>query len=245
MHVVTTVTLLAALTLEANAGCPALPPAQISVRAIASHYETAAARPASTWFRTGQPADLMLSGFGFDKTGGALQFNHPSSIASDGTRLLLADRNNNRVLVWTTAPAANVAPDLVLGQSDFNSNHPGTALGEMNWPSAVSTAGGRVAVADTENDRILVWLTFPERNGQAADFALDIHQLAQSLVWNRFPESASALPDDVLTNPSFGTPRYITSDGNSLAVWIGEFKFSQRLLRLTPQHTPRRRAVKP
>ena len=47
------------------------------------------------WFRTGQNADLMLSGVDFNNTGGPLLFNHPSGIASDGTHFLLCDRFNN------------------------------------------------------------------------------------------------------------------------------------------------------
>ncbi|KKL28011.1 hypothetical protein LCGC14_2379410, partial [marine sediment metagenome] len=36
-----------------------------------------------------------------------------------GTRLFLADRNNNRILIWNELPTGNTAPDLVLGQEDF------------------------------------------------------------------------------------------------------------------------------
>jgi hypothetical protein len=42
---------------------------------------------------------VRLGGFGFDQSGGALRFNHPKGIASDGTRLALADGDNNRVLI--------------------------------------------------------------------------------------------------------------------------------------------------
>jgi len=99
-------------------------------------------------------------------------FNHPGTVASDGSRLLLADRNNNRVLIWNTLPTQNTPPDLVLGQRDFTANDPGTALDQMNWPVCVSTANGKVVVADTENDRILIWNSFPTRNGQRADLVL-------------------------------------------------------------------------
>lgn len=54
---------------------------------------------AQSWFQTGQNADLVLSGVDFNNTGGPLLFNHPSGIASDGTRFLLCDRFNNRVLI--------------------------------------------------------------------------------------------------------------------------------------------------
>ncbi len=35
-------------------------------------------------FSTGQPADIMLSGVGFNNTGGPLLFNHPSGLAVTG-----------------------------------------------------------------------------------------------------------------------------------------------------------------
>ena len=55
-------------------------------------------------FVTGQEADLMLSGVDFNSAGGPLLFNHPTGIASDGTRFVLCDRFNNRILIWTTLP---------------------------------------------------------------------------------------------------------------------------------------------
>ncbi|MBI4553665.1 MAG: hypothetical protein HY710_15480 [Candidatus Latescibacteria bacterium] len=127
----------------------------------------------SGFFRTGQDADLMLSGIDFNNAGGPLLFNHPMGIASDGTRLLLADTYNNRVLIWKTLPNGNVPPDLVLGQEDFISNNPGTGRDQMNWPVTVATDGQRILVADTDNNRILIWHHFPTKHGTPADLVLD------------------------------------------------------------------------
>ena len=68
-------------------------------------------RAVFAWFATGQDADIMLSGIDFNNTGGALLFNHPMNITTDGTRLLLADTRNNRILIWNSLPGGNVAPD--------------------------------------------------------------------------------------------------------------------------------------
>jgi len=191
-------------------------------------------RPAG--FVTGMDADLMLSGIDFNDSGGPLLFNHPGQVAGDGTRLLLPDRNNNRVLVWNSPPAANEPPDLVLGQPDFNANDSGTTMDRLNWPISAATDGERVVVADTNNNRVLVWRTFPVTNGQSADFALEADwpwgvwtdgtRLAVSatrtgivLIWHHFPESADALPDLELTAQGMiGTPRTITSDGTMLII---------------------------
>lgn len=127
------------------------------------------------WFSTGQDAYILLSGIDFNNTGGSLLFNHPMNIETDGTRLLLADTRNNRILIWNTIPDGNVEPDLVLGQDNFTTNNPGTALNRLNWPVGIATAEGKVVVADTYNDRILIWNTFPTSNAQAADLSIELN----------------------------------------------------------------------
>ncbi|MBI4311172.1 MAG: hypothetical protein HY681_05255, partial [Chloroflexi bacterium] len=148
-------------------------PAALSVKiqSVDSIYRVASGNT-SGFFKTGQDADILLSGFDFNNAGGALVFNHPSGIASDGTRLYLADTFNNRELVWNTLPRGNVAPDLVLGQPDFKSNNPGTGRGQLDWPMGVATDGKRVLVLDTNNYRVLIWNSIPTQSGQPADLVL-------------------------------------------------------------------------
>ncbi len=136
-----------------------------------SSYKIASGKTSGS-FKSAQEADILLSGIDFNNAGGPLLFNHPGNVASDGKRLILADRNNNRVLIWNTLPTQNKEPDLVLGQKDFIQNNPGTELDQMNWPVGVATDGTRLLVADTYNDRILIWSTFPTKNGQPADYAI-------------------------------------------------------------------------
>ena len=199
---------------------------------------------AQTWFQTGQNAELMLSGVDFNNTGGPLLFNHPTGLASDGTRLLLCDRFNNRVLIWNTLPTQwNAQPDLVLGQSDFFGNNPGATKSGMNWPGNVSVGGnGLVAVADTENDRLLIWKNFPSRNAQAADIAISLPAItpagnafpygwpwgvwtdgtrligvatngASLLFWNTMPTRDDQPADYVVNLTPFGTIRNVSTDG--------------------------------
>jgi len=221
----------------------------VAVRTVEADYPAAPRYASAGFFRTGQPADIVLSAIGFDDSGGGLLFNHPAGIAGDGDRLLVADRNNNRVLVWHEAPEGSTPPDLVLGQPDARRNDPGAGPHQMNWPSAVSAAGGRVAVADTENHRFLLWRAFPTASAQPADVVIDLRDLSRALgvgnlewpwgvwtdgtrlvgvsthptaailIWNTFPERPGARPDVVVRNPSMGTPRNFTSDGRMLAVW--------------------------
>lgn len=150
-----------------------------------------------------------------NESGGALFFNHPAGMATDGTRLAIADRNNNRVLVWNTAPTANTAPNIVLGQPNFNTNNSGSGLNEMNWPSDLSiSSSGMLMVADSSNHRILIWRTFPTSSGQAADLSLDLGdgswpwgvwtdgtkmmvsrtEAGDIKVWNTIPTASALLP---------------------------------------------------
>jgi len=202
----------------------------------------------SGFFTTAQDADIALSAFGFNDTGGPLEFNRPSGLTSDGTRLVMTDVFNNRVLIWNTAPThGGQAPDLVLGQPNFTTNEPGTGRHQLNWPVSASTDGTRLAVTDTMNDRILIWNEFPTSNAEPADIVLqggssanaskstiswpwgvwtDGSRLVVSstvsaslLIWNTFPTYDGQPADLLLTGSGdIGTPRQITSDGNSLIV---------------------------
>ena len=109
----------------------------------------------------------------------------------------------------------------------------------MDFPGQVIiTPDGKVLVADSDNNRVLVWTTFPTASGQAADYAIPTTNyvnfgdswpwgvwsdgtkvivsatVAKSvLFWNSFPGPNDA-PDVVVTSSQVGTPRSITSDGN-------------------------------
>jgi hypothetical protein len=151
----------------------------IRVERTGSKYASAVeAKPGA--FVTGQDADLTLGTKGFNRSGGPLLLNHPSGLATDGKALLVADRWNNRVLIWKAAPIGNTLPDLVLGQPDFEQNNSGAGRHQLNWPGnvALTRDGQRIAVADTENDRVLIWNSFPMKNGQPADLILNLQQLS-------------------------------------------------------------------
>ncbi|MDH5447173.1 MAG: Ig-like domain-containing protein [Gammaproteobacteria bacterium] len=120
----------------------------------------------------------------------ARTFNFPSGVWSDGTRLVMLDSANHRVLIWNSFPTANFTPaDVVLGQKDFTHNtrndedQDGTP--DMVDTDEVASArtlkdpyygvysnGHQLFVADSGNHRVLIWNSFPTANFTPADVVL-------------------------------------------------------------------------
>ena len=63
--------------------------------------------------------------------------NNPTSVATDGVRLAVADTDNNRVLIWNSIPTTNgTQANVVIGQPDFTTVSPGTTQTKMRGPRA-------------------------------------------------------------------------------------------------------------
>ncbi|TQV85888.1 hypothetical protein [Aliikangiella coralliicola] len=115
----------------------------------------------------------------------AQTLSDPAGIWSDGTRLVIVDKRNNRVLIWSTFPSTNfAAADVVIGQSDFTHNTRNDDnqdnVVDAN-PSArtlfspvlgIYSNGTQLFIADTSNNRVLVWNNFPSTNFAAADVVI-------------------------------------------------------------------------
>ena len=226
-----------------------MPDGEFEVCPMEATYE------ASTGSLTSFPsttAEFGISGFGADITDSSISLNHPASGASDGTHLAIADRFNNRVLVFNSLPTGPTEPDAVVGQPNFTDITPGTGLADLNWPGAVEiTPDGKLLIADTENGRILVYNSVPTSSGQPADYALDLQRLTGNndawpwgiwsdgnslvvtdtrkgyvLVWESFPADENSAPSRSSDPEGVGTPRNITSDGSSFL--IGDENGSQQ-----------------
>lgn len=111
-------------------------------------------------------------------TRSALQFRNPIGVASDGTRLCVSDSQNHRVLIWQRIPRdGQTPPDVVLGQADFagiqaNTGMSAPTASTLANPAGVSIDGGRLAVADPGNNRVLIWSPVPVQNGAPADLVI-------------------------------------------------------------------------
>jgi uncharacterized protein (TIGR03437 family) len=146
----------------------------------------------------------------------------PLAVASDGIHVVVADTDNNRVLIWNSIPVSNNQPaDVVVGQPNFQSNTAGgpspTAL---RSPEGVWIQNGKLYVADTDNNRVLIYNQIPTSNGAAADVALGAPNLNTS-VQPVLSQSSNPVLLDTNTNVSASTlfnPVSVTSDGVHLFV---------------------------
>jgi hypothetical protein len=146
----------------------------------------------------GAPADIVLGQNDFtmstnnddnqdttaDTTPSNRTMNYPAGVWSDGTKLVLCDASNNRVLIWNTFPTTNFAPaDVVLGQGDFahytanDDNQDGTkdttsSARTLNYPYYVISNGTQLFIADSNNNRVLMWNSIPTTNFAAANKVL-------------------------------------------------------------------------
>jgi hypothetical protein len=99
--------------------------------------------------------------------------NTPAGVFCNGSKLLISDVLNNRVLIYNSVPTVNGASaDLVVGQSNFTNNASATTASGLSGPKSAYTDGTRLIVADSGNSRTLIWTTMPTTNGQAANLVL-------------------------------------------------------------------------
>ncbi|MBV9400792.1 MAG: hypothetical protein JO062_22630 [Bryobacterales bacterium] len=157
----------------------------------------------------GQP-DFVSTNFQTSQTG----MRSPTAIASDGRLLAVADTENNRILIYNTIPTQNGQPaDIVLGQPDFNTVQPIAATASsFRGPQGVWIQNGKVFVADTQNNRILIWNSIPTKNNQPADVVLGQKDF-NSVIPIPVAQSALTPVANTMLNPVS-----VTSDGIRLFV---------------------------
>ena len=123
------------------------------------------------WFglpEPGQPADFVIGQPSFEEgrenrgvSVGPDTFRWPHSVVGTAEQLFIADAGNHRILFWRP-PATEDAPATgVLGQSDFYQSfelpHVPQGPKRLRFPYALSLEDDCLAVADTANNRVLLW----------------------------------------------------------------------------------------
>lgn len=159
-------------------------------------------------FVLGQPDFTTTTGSYTTQSG----FRNPTGVATDGNILVVADTDNNRVLIWKTIPSTFDQPaDIVLGQKDFTSVLPiAVNSTQFRGPEGVWIQGSRLFVADTQNHRVMIWNNIPTANNQPADLVVGEPNFSTSP-----PATTSDLPP---TASNLFSPVSVTSDGQRLFV---------------------------
>ncbi len=116
------------------------------------------------------PADFVLGQSDFESAGewpygpqGPSRLRSPYSLDCTQGQLAVSDTANNRILIWhQLQPDATFSEaDEVLGQPDFQANGENrwdqVAADTLCWPYGLCLHGDRLAVADSGNNRVVVW----------------------------------------------------------------------------------------
>jgi uncharacterized protein (TIGR03437 family) len=151
---------------------------------------------------------------------------NPTAVASDGIHLVVADTDSNRVLVWNSIPSQNNQPaDVVIGQANFTSatvSNPPTAK-SMRGPEGVWIQNGKLYVADTGNNRVLIYNSIPTSSGASADVVLGQPNFTVGINTNIVqvtPNPQSTTMSDPVAVTSDGVRLFVTDLGyNRVLIW--------------------------
>lgn len=109
-------------------------------------------------------------GLGVTDTLTASTLNNPSGLWTDGEKLLVADTDNHRVLVWDSFPTSNGQPaDWVIGQANMTAATPELNQNSLDSPLSVYSNRVQIFIADTGNARVLIFNSFPAADEVNAD----------------------------------------------------------------------------
>jgi hypothetical protein len=147
--------------------------------------------------------------------------DEPFGVFSDGNILVVSDNLNNRVLVYNPLPVSSGASaSAVIGQPNFTSsaiNQGGSLTANtLNGPGRIWISGGNLYVADTGNNRVLVYdnIDALSTNDPAANTVIGQNNFTSNV--NGVSANSLFIPDAVSVN---GCQLFI-ADGNNSRVLI-------------------------
>ncbi|MCW2960237.1 MAG: uncharacterized protein JWM90_624, partial [Thermoleophilia bacterium] len=185
----------------------------------------------------GQPDMSSNAGGNFTASG----LDTPMGMWTDGTRLAIADRVLHRVLLWDSWPTAHNQPaDHVIGQAGYgasnvcpNRSWDGTSCNGINSgaseaaigantlesPHDVHFDGSFLYVADSDNNRLLVWSGWPSSDGPAADWVLG--QANMTVAVNSHGSTGLYRPSSVSTTGTGPTHKLAVAgrQGSRVLIW--------------------------
>jgi len=177
----------------------------------------------------GVPADLVLGQVDFTSgsanrsgTRDANTLNQPFGVFSDGNRLVVADKENFRVLIWNSFPTSNgQSADVVVGQSSMTTVSFACNASTIGRADSVYIYQNKLIVTDQDagNERALIWNQVPTTNGAAADIVLGQSDL--TTCGGNLAASASSLnsPRGIWVNEDGKLFIIDASSRNRLLIW--------------------------
>ena len=175
---------------------------------------------------TGQAANIVLgqttTAANTDNSGGlsASSLSYPECVFSNGTKVVVCDAGNNRVLIWNSFPTGNKqAADVVVGQASMATSASGTSTTAINYPYMAHIFSEKLFVNDYSNNRVLIYNTVPTSNGAAADVVVGQSDFVTNTA-NAGGLSASSLrgPGDVQVD-SQGRMFIADFSNNRVLIW--------------------------
>jgi len=144
----------------------------------------------------------------------ATSLAQPIKVSISGTKLIVVDRGNNRVLIWNTLPTSNVPANVTIG--DGSATVSATSLAQ---PNGAVFAGSKLVVADSGNNRVLIYNTVT--NNAAASLVLGQRNMTDKFI--NCPQETDTVDicsasKFAITDDSLRNPKDVWSDGFSLVV---------------------------
>ncbi|MBN1383307.1 MAG: T9SS type A sorting domain-containing protein [Elusimicrobia bacterium] len=148
--------------------------------------------------------------------------SYPWGVLVVGSKLIIADSQNSRVLVYNAIPAVdNASADVAIGQvtlssGSFNRGEASPTAKSLKLPYCISSDGTKLFVADQSNSRVLIYNTIPA--AQDADFSADV-VIGQTGFSNSAPNQGGNANVNTLRYPMGvywdNSRLYITDAGNN------------------------------
>ena len=133
------------------------------------------------YLETNQSADVVIGQVDFTHNSAnqgqlnplANTLKNPRGVSICRDKLIILDKNNNRVLIYNSIPTSNNASaDVVIGQSNFESNSAGTLINKLSAPNNVYCYGDKLFIVDSGNNRVLIYNSIPTSNNASADVVI-------------------------------------------------------------------------
>ncbi|MEE8588097.1 MAG: hypothetical protein V3S80_01980 [Sulfurimonadaceae bacterium] len=147
----------------------------------------------------------------------ALQNFGMQTVTVANGKLFVTDWGNNRILIYNQRPISGPGKaDVVVGQTDFGESGSDTKNNRLDSPKSLYVTGDKLIVADSLNNRVLIWNSIPTTNGAAADIVLG-HSDFTTRFSNEVTASTLNFPTAVWSD---GTQLFVLDAGNNrIMIW--------------------------